>query len=132
VQPGRPRHGQLSAPLLCMGSWLARYGHVGRPRPCYHLRGSPTRVGAAADGTLRSAIVWRLDLIVLWLRFVTGGSSRLNATCHISFVAAMWLARYVPTINYGWANMRLFARRSVCVRTILHEMAICGDFARYS
>jgi hypothetical protein len=84
-------------------------------------------VGAAADGTLRSGIVWRLDLIVLWLRFVTGGSSRLKATCHISFVAAMWLARYVPMINYGWANM--FAPRSVCVRTILQEMAICGDFA---
>ena len=101
VQPGRPRHGQLSAPLLCMGSWLARCGRVGRPRPCYRARESPTRVGAAADGTLRSGIVWRLDLIVLWLRFVTGGSSRLKATCHISFVAAMWLARYVPTINYG-------------------------------
>ena len=115
-----------------MGSWLARCGRVGRPRPCYHARESPTRVGAVVDGTLWSGIVWRLDLIVLWLRFVTGGSSHLKATCHISFVAAMWLARYVPTINYGWANTRLFARRSVCVRTILQEMAICGDFARYS
>ena len=57
---------------------------------------------------------------------MTGGSSRLKATCRSSFVAAMWLARYVPAINYGWANMRLFARMVRAFRKWLFAAILLG------